>query len=207
LSGREFLRFVQRYVQLKVLVVGEDFRFGFGGRCSVVDLKFLAREFGFKLVVLKKKKQNQKVLSSSLAREFIRRGDFASAGKLLGRGYEFSGKVCRGRGNGEKLGFPTANVDVSGHVIPPPGVYAARVRSGGKKYLAAVNIGVRPTLLRSGRVVLESHLLGFRGNLRGRTISVEFLKRIRGEKKFSSRKVLRQAISRDVEYIRHVFSF
>jgi riboflavin kinase/FMN adenylyltransferase len=108
------------------------------------------------------------------------------------------GQVVEGRKAGRELGWPTANIDTDGLQLPPDGVYETRVIVGGADYKAVANLGIRPTLDSSGSRVLEVHLLDYQGDLYGMELEVEFLRFLRGEKKFASLDALKAQIVRDV---------
>jgi riboflavin kinase/FMN adenylyltransferase len=138
------------------------------------------------------------VISSTAIRLAIANGDLEFAEKALGRPYAVLGRVVPGRKIGQKIGFPTANVDVSGLQLPPDGVYAAGVRVGDKVFQGIANLGVRPTVTTDHQRVLEVHLFEFEGDLYDMEIEIEFLRFIRPEKKFESIDELRDQIARDV---------
>jgi riboflavin kinase/FMN adenylyltransferase len=121
---------------------------------------------------------------------------------MLGRPYAISGKVVAGDKLGRQLGFPTANLDVAGLVLPPNGVYAALTRCKGKLYRIALNIGVRPTVAAGPQLRVEAHLLEFKGELYGAELEIEMGEKLRDEKKFGSPEELREQIGRDVEAVR-----
>lgn len=126
----------------------------------------------------------------------------AEAARLLGRAYAVSGRVVRGRGLGRKLGFPTANVRIPRELLAPPGVFEVRVKGGGimRPRKGVCNVGTRPTLKGKRSVPkVEVHLPRWKGNLYGRKLTVEFIRRIRPERRFSSIEALRRAISHDIE--------
>src|SRR6185503_2465603 len=126
-------------------------------------------------------------VSSTRIRDAIRNGQLDGASQMLGRGYALAGKVVRGEGLGKKLGFPTANIDTTGLVVPPDGVYAAHAHAGGTSYRAAVNIGVRPTVATSGaQRRVEAHLLDFKGELYDGEMELTFVEKLRAERKFES---------------------
>ncbi|UCD15395.1 MAG: bifunctional riboflavin kinase/FAD synthetase [Candidatus Omnitrophota bacterium] len=202
LSGEEFIAYLIKYFKIKKFIVGEDFRFGYRGETDIRHLKKFGQKYDFKVTVLKKKCKDNKIVSSSLIRKFIKIGDFNEANRLLGYNYFLKGRVYRGLGYGRRLGFPTANIDRDGYIIPRLGVYAGLVKVDKKSYLAAVNVGTRPTVTRSSRCVLEVYIIGFNANILGKTITVSFLEKIRNEKKFASLQELKEAISNDVRYIR-----
>jgi len=142
------------------------------------------------------------VISSTAIRLAVARGDLAFAEKALGRPYAILGKVVHGQMMGQQLGFPTANIDAAGLQLPPDGVYAVRVHIGKKDFQGIANLGIRPTVSQDSRRVLEVHLFEFDGDLYGMDIEVEFLRFVRGEKKFDSLDDLRAQIERDIAAVR-----
>ena len=124
---------------------------------------------------------------------------------MLGRPYAIAGRVIEGDKFGRELGFPTANLETAGLVLPPGGVYAGLTTVKGKSYRAALNIGTRPTLV-SGKLDLrvEAHLLGFAGSLYGAELEVEIGEKLRDERKFASPAELRAQIARDIATVREL---
>ena len=181
------------------VVVGADWKFGKGRTGDVALLKELG---GFEVDGIPAVTLDGEVISSTAIRLAIARGDLAFAERALGRPYSVFGKVVHGSGKGQELGFPTANVDAAGYQLPPDGVYAARARFADRTFEGIANLGIRPTVSHDARRVLEIHLFEFAGDLYGMEVEVEFLRFIRGEKKFSSLEELRTQIARDVAAVR-----
>lgn len=206
LSAKDFINYIQKYFDIEKLIVGEDFRFGHKGRGDLNDLKKLASQHRFDLSIIKKTTKNKRVVSSSLIRQLIQKGDLGQVKQLLGRYFSLEGRVVKGRGVGKSLGFPTANIFSGDYVIPASGVYAAYVVLGKKKYLAAINIGLRPTVSRSKRPVVEAHILNLKKNVLNKTIKIIFFEKIREEKKFASLEVLSAAISKDIKHLTSKYS-
>lgn len=144
------------------------------------------------------------VVRSDHIRELLEAGDVGSAATMLGGPYALSGIVLRGQQLGRTIGFPTANLEPPPrHVLPATGVYAAAVRlDDGRRLDAAVNIGVRPTVDRSGRVLIEAHLLDVDDDLYEQTIVVELVDRIRPERRFDDLDGLCAQLARDVAVTR-----
>jgi riboflavin kinase/FMN adenylyltransferase len=118
---------------------------------------------------------------------------------MLGRAWALAGKVVRGDQLGHELGFPTANLDVTGLVLPPIGVYVAHAQSGGRAHRAVVNIGTRPTLKNPApQLRVEAHLLDFTGDLYGQELEIVFREKLREERKFASLDELKAQITRDI---------
>jgi riboflavin kinase/FMN adenylyltransferase len=202
-SGQTGENFIRRLAgdlgKIQSLCVGADFVFGHKRSGNVALLRKLGGELGFTVHGLAAVSLDRQIVSSTRIREAIRSGNLDAASQMLGRAYSLAGKVVRGDQLGQKLGFPTANLDVTGLLLPPNGVYAAHVNVGGKNFHAVLNIGCRPTVA-SGppRLRVEAHLLDFRGELYGRELEIEMGGRLRDEKKFSSLDELKAQISRDV---------
>ena len=206
ISAEEFIKRIMERLNIKKLIIGEDFRFGKGRSSGIKLLKELSKKYDFDLTVVSKKKIKGRVVSSTLIRELIKKSDFKRMEHLLGRKYSLNGKVVKGKGVGRKIGFPTVNIHTFDHVIPPRGVYASVVEIDKKKYLGAFNIGWRPTVDNTKAIIIEGYIVGFRRNVLSKAIKVVFLERIRPEKKFSSLKVLQKAIKQDVDYITSKYS-
>ncbi|MCM8824164.1 MAG: bifunctional riboflavin kinase/FAD synthetase, partial [Candidatus Omnitrophica bacterium] len=201
-SGDIFIRNIIERFSILELVVGEDFRFGEGAKWEIEELRHLANLFKFKLTVVKKLSIDREIVSSSRIREFILDGEFKRAKIMLGKDYFIETEVIKGSGLGRKIGYPTANCDWQGFVIPKRGVYSAYVLFDGKLYLGAVNIGFKPTVNNQRKISLEVHIIDFNENIVGKKIKIIFLEKIRREKKFSSLGKLAVSIRRDLEIIR-----
>ena len=139
-------------------------------------------------------------VSSTRIRDAVREGRLDDAGQMLGRNFAIEGTVIKGDGKGRQIGFATANIDTSGRVLPPNGVYAVHAQLGQASHRAVLNIGVRPTLAKpEPSLQVEAHLLDYDGELYGKQLRVEFVDRLRDEKRFDSVKELTTQISRDIE--------
>ena len=143
------------------------------------------------------------VVSSTRIRELVAAGELREASRLLGRQYGLAGAVVPGDRLGRQLGFPTANLQVTGMILPPHGVYAARVHVGAQTWLAAVNIGTRPTVDPQAAIVrVEAHLLDFDGDLYGQQLELEMGERLRPEMRLGSRDALVCQIQQDLLAVR-----
>ncbi len=199
-TGEEFILSLARDVgQIQSLCVGADFVFGHKRSGNVPLLKKLGSEIGFAVHGLAAVSLDGQIVSSTRIREIIRAGDLDAVSQMLGRPYAISGRVIEGEHLGQKLGFPTANLDVAGLALPPNGVYAGLANYNGKAYRAALNIGFRPTVATSAQVIhVEAHLLSFSGELYGEELEIEIGDKLREEKKFASKADLREQIARDI---------
>lgn len=186
------------------VVVGHDFSFGKGARGDIRLLERVGAEYGATAEVVQAVESDGERVSSTRVRALVAAGDMAGALRLLGRPYALAGTVRRGRGLGRQLGFPTANIVPAMALLPACGIYAARVEIGGAPHLAAVNIGIAPTLPHD-RPVVEAHLLDFTGELEGLRLEVQLLHRLRPEKRFDSVEALKEGIRNDIVMIRQFF--
>jgi riboflavin kinase/FMN adenylyltransferase len=206
-TGEQFIRGLVREIgQVSSVCVGADFVFGHKRSGNVALLKKLGAELGFQVHGMAELALGGQVVSSTRIREALRAGDFDAASQMLGRAYSFTGKVIRGDQLGHKLGFPTANLDTAGLLLPASGVYAAHASVGGKNFRAVLNIGVRPTVKQPTPIPrVEVHLLDFAGELYGQEMEVTFAAKLRDEKKFASLDELKAQIARDIAEAKNRF--
>ena len=183
----------------KFIFVSNNFRFGNKREGDVSQLINYEIQHDYKIIKPKPLKIKDKVISSSLIRNFLEEGFLNKANKLLKRNWCIIGKVEKGRQVGKKIGFPTCNIDIKDYVLAKPGVYAVRVYKKNSKSLikGIANLGYRPTF-KQKRLLLEVHLFNFSGNLYNKYLSVEFLRFIRKEKKFNNVEQLRKQIKSDL---------
>jgi riboflavin kinase/FMN adenylyltransferase len=204
ISGEDFIRGLARDARgLLAVSVGETFQFGCKRTGNVELLRKLGSELGFEVHAIPDISLNGQPISSTRIREAVRAGDFDQAGLFLGRPYSLSGAIVAGARMGQKLGFPTANLNVAGSLVPPAGVYAAQALFDKKKYRAAVNIGNRPTIYSAeSGLTVEAHLLDFNQNIYGEELELVFVKKLRDERKFPHAAALQQQITADVAAVR-----
>ena len=203
-SGEEFIRGLSRdFGKIHSVCVGVDFVFGHGRSGDITLLKKLGAELSFSVHGLAAVSLDGQIVSSTRIREAIRAGDLDGASQMLGRPYAIYGRVVEGDKLGHTLGFPTANLDVAGLVLPPNGVYAGMTTVNRELYRVAMNIGLRPTMVSNQpQLRVEAHLLDFDGQLYGEDLEVEIGEKLRNERKFTSPRELKQQIARDVEAVR-----
>lgn len=182
---------------------GGNFALGYKREGDVPFLRALGQEKGFSVEIVETMVEVAgDWVSSSRIRRCLRRGEIREANACLGRPYHVSGEVVVGDQRGRTIGFPTANLDVwAEQLLPANGVYAGYAWVGETRHLAATNVGVRPTV-GGGAVTVESHLLDFDGDLYGRELRVEFIQRVRPEKKFDGLPALKAQIGLDVTAVR-----
>jgi riboflavin kinase/FMN adenylyltransferase len=183
--------------------VGENFRFG---NKAKGDTERLLSDDRFQTRVVPLLEVDGEVVSSSHIRGLVLGGALEYADKLLGAPFTFSGEVTKGDQRGRTLGFPTANLlPRDGFVVPGHGVYACRAQTAdGVVHVAATNVGVRPMFVTGRGELIEAFLVDFDGDLYGTELRVEFLKRLRGEKRFESVEALIEQMGRDVEEARAI---
>ncbi|HJT21356.1 MAG TPA: bifunctional riboflavin kinase/FAD synthetase [Nitrospira sp.] len=190
---------LHRQLGIAEVFVGEHFAFGKGRTGRIGDLERFGKSYGFAVRPVSPVVLDGEVVSSTRIRHLIQAGEMDRAAALLGRTYAITGEVVRGEQRGHGLGWPTANLRPPPHrVIPLDGVYAARAGLDRATYDAVAYIGTRPTF-GTGERLIEVNLLDQTGNLYGRTMTVEFVERLRGDYAFDSPQHLSAQIARDVE--------
>lgn len=180
------------------VAVGENFRFG---HRAAGDAELLRADGRFEVNVEPLLEVDGEVVSSSHIRGLVLGGAVEYAGHLLGSPFAMSGEVVHGDKRGRELGFPTANlVPPEGYVVPGHGVYAARANG----HAAAVNVGVRPQFVTGRGELIEAYLIDFDADIYGHELTIEFLKRLRGERRFSSVEALVEQMGADVDEARKI---
>ncbi|MDB6038786.1 MAG: bifunctional riboflavin kinase/FAD synthetase [Verrucomicrobiales bacterium] len=204
ISARNFVRLLAMDLQpLKSISVGESFTFGHKRLGNIQLLNAMADEFGFEVNPVPAVYSTGSVISSSRIRNAIAAGQLSEASLLLGRPYAIMGNVLRGEQLGRKLNFPTANIDVSGLVLPPTGVYAVTTSIEGKKVVGAANLGYRPSIPNAPHdISFEVHLLDWTGDLYGKELQFIINRKIRDEMKFQSLEDLKKQIALDIKKVR-----
>jgi riboflavin kinase / FMN adenylyltransferase len=207
IPAEEFIRgLAHNFKNIHSVCVGSNFTFGHKRQGNVELLKKLGKELQFAVHGLSAVALDGERVSSTRIRDAIRSGNLDAASQMLGRAYSLIGKIVEGDKVGRKLGFPTANLDVAGLVLPPNGVYAAHTEVAGQTHRAAVNIGVRPTMQSSiPQLHVEAHLLDFSGDLYRKEMELTFVEKLREEEKFLSPEALKQQIAKDIEAAKKLF--
>lgn len=199
LAREQPMAFLQRLARciptLREIVVGKNWTFGYQARGNVQLLKQQAPRFGWTITVVPAVRWQGERISSQRIREAVMRGALRSAAHMLGRPYSVSGKVVAGRQFGRTMNFPTANIRTQAEILPPPGIYAVWTTDGRTLWPGAAFLG-DPTI--QGPVV-EVHIFNLRRNLYGKTLSVLFLRRLRGVRHFATTQALRAQIARDCQ--------
>ncbi|MFZ2089596.1 MAG: bifunctional riboflavin kinase/FAD synthetase [Desulfobaccales bacterium] len=205
IPARQFVRdyFVER-LRVREVVVGHDYFFGYKREGNIDLLKQMGEALGFTVQVVWAVEVDDAVVSSSLIRAMLKLGKVREANRLLGRAYGVSGRVVAGKGRGAAvLGVPTANLTPENDLLPASGIYAVRVLRDGQKLPGVANIGTCPTF-DNEELTLEVHILGFNGDLYGESLHVEFVARLREERRFPSIGELAAQIRADMAEARKV---
>jgi riboflavin kinase/FMN adenylyltransferase len=182
--------------------VGENFRFGNRARG---DADLLRAQDAFETRVVQLVELDGEIISSTHIRGLVAAGEIAAAARFLGAPFHMRGTIAHGDKRGRTLGFPTANLVPDPRlVVPDHGIYACRASVDGETFVAAVNVGVRPTFKTGRGLLVEAYLLDFDGDIYGRELRLDFLERLRGERRFESVDELVEQMGRDVEETRKI---
>ncbi len=197
MTPQDFLDKILIRLNIKKLVIGDDFRFGANREGDLDLLKKWGVKNSIEISSTKTIKLEEKRVSSSRIREALINDDFLLAENLLGRPFSYSGKIVYGQQLGAKLGIPTANLWLPKDRLPISGVYIVKVDLEGESLSGIANMGIRPTV--GGELpVLEVHILNFSRKIYGKRMTVEFIKKVREEKKFENIEALKNQILKDI---------
>ena len=187
-----------KFFHPEFIFIGENFRFGYQARGTVEVLKALSGTFGFKVRAIKELSAADKKISSRAIRHLIKAGELKEAQRLLGRRVSVLGTVISGAKRGRGLGYPTANINPHHEVLPASGVYAVKIFYREKEYRGICNIGTRPTFDNpEDNQTIEAHLFNFKKNIYGQDLEIQFIRKIRDEKKFPGHSSLVEQIKKD----------
>ncbi len=193
------------WLRVSEVWVGANFLFGRDRAGTFNLLRALGGRFGFNAEKIDPVRYKDFVVSSTRVRRLLNEGRVDEAGALLGHQYYIDGIVVEGERRGRTIGFPTANLATENELLPPFGVYATTARIDGVVYPSVTNVGVRPTVDRSGRVSIETHLFDFDRDLYGSAVRVGFVQRLRDERAFESLDALKAQIEADCARARVLF--
>jgi len=196
--------FIKKIIVKKInpnfIFVSNNFKYGFRRAGNVAKLISKENIYNYKIIKPSPLKKGKKIISSTLIRKLLQRGQLKNANKLLGRNWSIIGVVQKGRRIGKKLGVPTCNIDIKNYVIAKPGVYSVRVKvnNSNKIFKGIANLGYRPTFGEK-KILLEVNLFNFSGNLYNKSLNVSFYSFIRSEKKFNDHQDLIKQIEKDLK--------
>jgi riboflavin kinase/FMN adenylyltransferase len=203
LSAEDFIKnLLVDKIGMKAIIVGGDYTFGKNREGNLAVLKSFASQLNYEVIVadwIKAARNVSNRISSTKIRELVMAGEVEPARKMLGRHYQIRGLVIKGRDRGGKLlGIPTANINLQDELCPKTGIYAVTVEYHNRLYKGVANIGYSPTF-NDNEFTVEVHLLDFAENIYGEKIRVNFIERIRDEKKFADISELKDQINRDIK--------
>ena len=202
ISGVEFIKdILLDTLGAKKIIVGHDFTFARNKEGNIKLLQQLSNRYGFDLEVVNSIKLDDIRISSTYIRNLILNGNIENVYRYLGRNYKLSGEVIHAKKLGRTIGFPTANIRINKNmVIPKGGIYATKVYINGKTYYGATNIGYNPTV-NGDSLSIETNILEFNEDIYGKVITIEFLERIRDEKKFNGIEELKKQLQKDTNFV------
>lgn len=192
-------------LNIKRIVVGPDFSFGYKRKGDIQLLTRIGNQEGFETLKAEPVTVGSEIISSSNIRRYLGEGNVSMASRMLGYRYYIKGVVTEGEKRGRKIGFPTVNLKTDWEYYPKTGVYATYTHVEDAAYKSITNIGYRPTFGKS-ELLIESHLFDFSDNIYNRNVRVEFVERIRDERKFENVDALVAQISEDVKQVEQVLS-
>lgn len=200
LSPRDFVSTLHQQLKFTCLLIGYDFRLGADRAGGISTLEELGQEMGFCVRAIDPLEQGSQPVSSSSVRATIKKGDVHAAKEMLGYPYFIEGQVIHGDGRGKHIGLPTANVSVwEGKLLPENGVYAAFTLLDGKMYPAVVSIGIRPTFYEMPiEKTIEVHILKFSDQIYDKNLTIQFISRLREERKYGSVSELMDQVRKDI---------
>lgn len=207
LSAYDFIRLIASRYGVRLLVIGYDHRFGHNPSDCFEDYVAYGKEAGVEVLRAPELESGSVHVSSSAIRHLLEKGAVAEAGRLLSHRYTLGGIVVAGQQNGRRIGFPTANIDVSSSplVIPANGVYAVCVKlPDGTQRGGMLNIGTRPTVSDGGDRTVEVNIFGFSGNLYGSRLSVGFVDKVREERRMDGLEALRRQLESDRQQVKEI---
>ncbi len=201
-------------IRARYIYVGRNFRFGRNATGDFRTLGHLSSAYNFKVKVFDVMRLRQRVISSTYIRRLITKGDLRGAEMLLCRPVSVLGTVIKGSALAKRLGFPTANIDPHHEVVPPPGIYAVKAVLNNEAWPAVCYIGSKPTFeasrMRSQKLRnpgnIEVHIFDFNKNIYGKNLEIQFIRKIRNERRFACVEELAKQVKKDILHARHVFS-
>ena len=202
-SRTNYLNFISNILYKKIkpkyIFVSNNFRFGNKREGDVNALKSFENKYNYKVINPAPLQKKSKIISSTLIRENLKKGNIKIVNSYLNRSWSIEGNVITGKKLGRKIGFPTCNIDINNYVIAKPGVYAVRIQIGKNKkmFKGIANLGYRPTF-RGKKILLEVNIFDFSKNIYFRKLKVDFIRFIRGERKFKNINALKKQIDKDI---------
>ena len=196
LSAKEFINNILKKLNVEKVFCGFDYRFGYKG----LGTPDLIKDSGIEVIVQEKQKIDEEKISTTVLKEFVRKGEFSKYKEYTGRFYSISGLVVKGRQLGRTINFPTANLELDGKYLLPEmnGVYVTKIKVNNKIYKSITNIGYNPTVsAEKNKKFIETYILDFDEDIYGEKIEIYFYEFLRKEKKFESFDHLKEQLKLD----------
>lgn len=204
LSAEDFVKdILLDRLRIKDIVVGPRFSFGHKRKGNLDLLQSMGEAHGFNTVVAEVARVDDWVVSSSAIRDLVRNGEIRESNRFFGYDYYIEGVVVEGERRGRKLGFPTVNLDTEWEILPRPGVYATYVKLPDGLHGSITNIGIRPTF-DENKLTVETHIFDFSDDLYGKGVRINFVERLRDEKRFANVDKLVEQINHDIAAVRKI---
>lgn len=204
---RDFIEFLVNSLNMKYMVAGSDFTFGYKGAGNVELLRIISKELGFELNIIEKIKKNNRDISSTYIREELMEGHIDSVNEMLGYDYFVWGEVVHGAHLGHTIGMPTINImPEQDKLVPKFGVYVTTIDFDGRIYHGVTNVGTKPSVSDKKIVGIETHILDYNGDLYGRFVKVTFKSFLRPEMKFDSIDELKEQMNKDKVTAKNYFN-
>jgi len=194
------------WLRVSEVWVGANFLFGHDRSGNFSTLRTLGQRYGFRADKIDPVRYKEFVVSSTRVRRLVAEGRMDEAGALLGHQFYIDGRVVPGAHRGKALGFPTANLETDNELLPPNGVYATMTTIDGIVHPSITNVGVRPTFGDTTKTMIEAYVLGYDGDLYGRSVRLGFVQRLRDERKFEDVDALRAQIEADRRRAERLFA-
>ena len=201
LTALEFTRdILVNHLKIASLYIGYDHRFGRNREATLEDLINFGKTYNFEVIIIPAQDISMVNVSSTKIRRAIEEGDFSQTKLFLGRPFQLSGKVTKGKGIGRTIAFPTANIKIEEpyKIIPPQGVYLVSIDHENRIYFGMMNIGIRPTLIGDNETI-EVHIFEFNEDIYNKILKISLLEKIREEEKFESLEALKRQLEIDKE--------
>lgn len=192
-------------LNIRRIIVGPDFSFGYKRSGNTELLTRLGQQLGYETIKASPVTIGDEIISSSNIRNYLKNGDVKKASDMLGYRYYIRGRVKEGEKRGREIGFPTINLDTEWEFYPRIGVYATYVYIDGTAHKSITNIGYRPTFGKS-ELLIESHIFNFSSNIYNQAVKLEFVEKVRDERKFESVGALVSQIGVDVKKVDSILS-
>jgi riboflavin kinase/FMN adenylyltransferase len=203
LTPKEFIQLLVEKYNVKGIIVGFNYKFGYRNLGNIKLLEELKDLFNYKLYIMDKCLYKNDIISSTRIRNAILEGNFIEATEMLTRPYSLCGEVVHGRKIGRTIGFPTANLSINkNYILPKIGVYYTNIKVNNNVYKGITSVGNNPTV-NGKKLTVETYILDFNEDIYGNFIEVSFIKKIRDEKKFNGLEELKNELEQDKNFARN----